>query len=277
MVRSIDFELGALGNRPALAWGQTLVKNEQIGPDLQTPHHDFIELATPQHVVRIIVTTLLDDTVDGHHTAGRGQFGEFLEGFLSGCLAARGDTDEDGAFAVIAHGIGLLRALEFVLEGLDKAEEIHLQLIDGQALLHVPLLAIRVVREERSDARIVGQAICAHIDGHHDIEAQMGQVGHIVRGKRLTTQVGVHIPETAQAIRRRARAPEVGEKNTFVIPHDDVLDNAFTIDQYANLAIDLERQLAEIPRQFLGDNLLRWDLATIDMLESMDLIRLQAC
>src|SRR5262249_10735139 len=55
-----------------------------------------------------------------------------------------------------------------------------------------------------------------------------------------------------------------------------MVDYPFTIDQHANLAIDLEGQLAEIARQFLGDDLLRWHLATIDMLQPMNLIGLQA-
>src|SRR5262249_54045533 len=66
------------------------------------------------------------------------------------------------------------------------------------------------------------------------------------------------------------------EKDAFVVPHDHVFDHPFAVDQHTNLAIDLKGQLAEIPRQLLGDDLLRWYLATIDMLEPMDLIGLQA-
>jgi len=103
--------------------------------------------------------------------------------------------------AVIPEGIGLLRPFKFVFQGLDKAEEIHFQLIDGKTVLHVPLLAIRIVREERSNTGIIGQPICPHIDSHHDIEPEVGEIGHIIGSKRLTTQVCMHIAQTAQAIR----------------------------------------------------------------------------
>src|SRR4030095_5716399 len=85
-----DFELSAFSNSPTLARGQTLIKDEQIGADLQTAHDDFVELATSKHIVRIALTALLDDAVDGHHTAGRGQFGEFLQRFFGNRLAPGG-------------------------------------------------------------------------------------------------------------------------------------------------------------------------------------------
>ena len=104
----------------------------------------------------------------------------------------------------------------------------------------------------------------------------MGQVSHVVRSEGLTAQVRVHVAQTAQTIRCHARAPKIGEKDAFVISHHHIFDRAFAIDQHANLAVDLQRQLTEIPRQLLRHNLLRWYLATIDVLEPVDLIGLQA-
>src|SRR5882762_10044688 len=103
----------------------------------------------------------------------------------------------------------------------------------------------------------------------------MGEVSHIIRGKGLTAQVRVHVAQTAQTIRCHARTPKIGEKDALVISHHHIFDNAFAIDQHANLTVDLQRQLTEIPRQFLRHNLLRRHLATIDMLEPVNLIGLQ--
>ena len=86
----------------------------------------------------------------------------------------------------------------------------------------------------------------------------------------------MHVAQTAQTIRCHTRASKVGEKDALVVSHHDIFDHAFTIDQYANLAVDLQRQLTEIARQLLRHNLLRRHLATIDVLEPVDLIGLQA-
>src|SRR5437870_204248 len=88
-----NLEFGAFGNGPTLARGQTLIKDEQISANLQTPHNDFVELAASEHVMRIALTALLNDAVDGDHTAGRGQFSEFFQRFFGNCLAPGGDTD----------------------------------------------------------------------------------------------------------------------------------------------------------------------------------------
>ena len=137
-----DFELGALGNGSTLARTQPLIKDEQISADLQTPHDDFVELATSQHVMRIALTALLDDTVDGHHAAGRGQFGQFLQRFFGNGLAPGGNANQDGALPLIPNGIRLLRPFKFIFQGLDEAEKIHFQLVDREAVLHIPLLAV---------------------------------------------------------------------------------------------------------------------------------------
>src|SRR5262245_33594919 len=150
-----DFELGAFSNGPTLARGQTLIKDEQIGADLQTPHDDFVELATSQYVMGIALTALLDDAVNGHHTAGRGQFSQFLQRFFGNRLAPGGDADQDSTLSLIPNRIRLLRAFKFIFQGLDEAEKIHFQLIDGEAVLYVPLLAIRIVGQERSNTGIV--------------------------------------------------------------------------------------------------------------------------
>ena len=106
--------------------------------------------------MRIALTALLDDAVDGHHTAGRGQFGQFLQRFFGNRLAPGGDADQDGALPLIPNSIRLLRPFKFIFQSLDEAEEIHFQLIDGQAVLHVPLFAVRIVWQEGSHAGIVG-------------------------------------------------------------------------------------------------------------------------
>ena len=106
--------------------------------------------------MRIALTALLDDAVDGHHTAGRGQFGQFLQQFFGNHPAPGGDADQDGALPLIPNSIRLLRPFKFIFQSLDEAEEIHFQLIDGQAVLHVPLFAVRIVWQEGSHAGIVG-------------------------------------------------------------------------------------------------------------------------
>jgi len=86
-VRSMTFSSVRSAIAPTLARGQDLIKNEQIGAYLQTPHDHFVELATPEHVMGIALAALLDDPVDSHHTAGRGQLGEFFQRFFGDGLA----------------------------------------------------------------------------------------------------------------------------------------------------------------------------------------------
>lgn len=207
-----NLEFSAFGNGPTLARGQSLIKDEQISADLQTAHNDFVKLPPSEHIMRVALIALLNDAVDGYHTAGRGQFREFLQRFFGNRLAPGSDADEDGALTLIPDRICLLRPDKFIFQGLDEAEEIHFQLIDGEAVLHVPLLALRIVRQKRRNAGIIGQAIGPDTDSHHDIEPEVGQVGHIVGGKGLTAQVCVYVTQTTQTIRCYTRAPKVGRK-----------------------------------------------------------------
>ncbi len=143
-----DFELRALGNRPALTRGQTLVKNQQISPDLQPPDNHFIELAPTNQIVRINAVSLLDNPVRWHHPAGLRQFGELVEGLLCRDFIARGHTHQNRTLSIAAHRIGALRAFKLFFEGLNKAHKVLIQLADRQVVLDVPLKPLRVVRQQ---------------------------------------------------------------------------------------------------------------------------------
>ncbi len=176
-----DFELGALGNRPALTRGQALIENQQIGPNLQPPDNDLVELAPANQIIRINAVALLDDAVGRHHAAGLRQLRQLVQRLFRRRFIARGHTHENGALPVAAHRIGALGALELFFERLNKTHEILIEMANRQVFLHIPLAALRVVRQQRRDMGAVRQPIGAHANGDHHIKAQMGQIRHVIR------------------------------------------------------------------------------------------------
>jgi hypothetical protein len=82
----------------------------------------------------------------------------------------------------------------------------------------------------------------------------------------------MHITQTAQPIRRHSKAPEIGEENALVVSNNNVLNTPFPVDEHAELAFGLKRQLTEVTRQLVGNNLLCRYFATVNMLDASHLI-----
>jgi hypothetical protein len=87
--------------------------------------------------------------------------------------------------------------------------------------------------------------------------------------------VSVYIPETTEPIRGGAEPTKVRQENATVVSNHDILYRAFAIDEHADLPARFLRQFAEIPCQFMGDDLLGGHLPPVYMLNAPHLIGFQ--
>lgn len=86
-------------------------------------------------------------------------------------------------------------------------------------------------------------------DGGDEVETEEGEVGEVVLRERLAAEVGVDEPETAKPTARGAKAADVGKDEPRRVPDDDVLNLAAPVDEDADLARYLRRDLAEEGRE----------------------------
>ena len=122
-----------------------------------------------------------------------------------------------------------------------------------------------------------GQAVGADVKGHHDVEAQQRQVGHVVGREGFAAQVGMNVAQSAQPVGGGAKTSGVGQEDALVVADHDVHDGALAVDQHADLTVEFLRQFTKVAAEFLGDDLLRRHLAAIDVFKALDLVRFQPC
>ena len=87
--------------------------------------------------------------------------------------------------------------------------------------------------------------------------------------------MGVNAAQAAQPPPAPPVAAQVGDHDLLVVPHDGEADLALSVDDDPDLAPDVVGELGEVPGQFLGDDLLRGDLAAVDALQGLYLARPQ--
>lgn len=75
--------------------------------------------------------------------------------------------------------------------------------------------------------------------------------------------MGVYEAYPTKSSRTCALAPDVGKKQPLSVADDNVFDLPASVDKYADLAIDVARNLAHGGCEFGRDDLLRGDTAAI--------------
>ena len=83
-------------------------------------------------------------------------------------------------------------------------------------------------------------------------------------------------PEAAESFAADARAFQIRQHNTARVADDNVFDVTASIDEHTNLPIDLSRNLGEMPREFLCNDVARMDAPLIELLQAVDLAWLQS-
>jgi hypothetical protein len=121
-----------------------------------------------------------------------------------------------------------------------------------------------------------GQPPSGYLHSGHEVEAQEGKVGQVILRKVFAFQMGVDASQPPQPPSPPTVPAEVGDEDLLVVPHDGEVDLALAIDDDPDLTSDLMGELGEVPGQFRGDDLLRWNLATIDTLQGLYLACPQA-
>ena len=115
-----------------------------------------------------------------------------------------------------------------------------------------PVLAVLAARQEMDGIHPFRQTIGGDLDDREQIEAQKEQVHQVFVADILAGQMGV---DEAQAAQPAAGGPDTAERRNDdlgMAADDDIFDLAGTMDQQADLPIQLKRQLAQSPRPFPG-------------------------
>ena len=121
-----------------------------------------------------------------------------------------------------------------------------------------------------------GQAVFLHPDGRHHVEPQQGEVGEIVPGERLALEVGVHQAQATQAHLAGTRAAHVGELELVRVADDHRLDVSLAVEEHADLAVGLQRELGQVPGQLGADDLMHGHVAAPGVLQVFELAGLEA-
>jgi hypothetical protein len=86
----------------------------------------------------------------------------------------------------------------------------------------------------------------------------------------------VHQAETAEAHLACTGAADVGKLELVSIPDHDPLDLALPVEEHADLAIRLERELGQMPGQLGADYLVRRDPTAVGVPELVEFAGLEA-
>jgi hypothetical protein len=101
-----------------------------------------------------------------------------------------------------------------------------------------------------------GQTLGRGADRDHRVEAQHGEVGLVVAVERAVAHVGVDAAQAAQAAATRAQSTPVGHRDAARVADHQVRHCSAPIDQHADLAAALRRELAELARELMRDETL---------------------
>jgi hypothetical protein len=104
------------------------------------------------------------------------------------------------------------------------------------------------------------------LDRSDEVELQLGEVGEVVLGQSLPTDMRVDEPHTPQAGTPGPLPPEVGQEQALVVAHDDVLDTTAPVDDHADLPPQLDGYLGEEGCELEGDDLRGRYLSSVDPL-----------
>jgi hypothetical protein len=86
----------------------------------------------------------------------------------------------------------------------------------------------------------------------------------------------MHKAQTAKATFRHANTLKVWQLNTTIISYSDKLDVTLAVNQRANLTTSFVRQLAQLSGELLRHDLLWWNTARIQLLDSTYLVWFEA-
>jgi hypothetical protein len=83
-------------------------------------------------------------------------------------------------------------------------------------------------------------------------------------------------PEAAEAHLTGTGAADVGELELVGVAHHHLLDLALPVEEHADLAVGLQRELGEVPGQLGADDLVRGDPTAVGVAELLQLAGLEA-
>jgi hypothetical protein len=88
--------------------------------------------------------------------------------------------------------------------------------------------------------------------------------------------MGMNQSQSLEPQGRRTKAFQVGDENAFIRSDDHIGNLSAAADQNPDLAVDFPGHFRKIPRQLLGDDAIRRDLPTVDLVDPFNLFRFQA-
>ena len=270
-----DLQVGHGGDGRGLRGRQILIEDEVVHPVLQGLDDDLLELATAQQVLGMQRLGPLNDRVQ-HHEAGRaGQFGQLRQRLFLIRVALPRHADQNRLLLEVVHEMDGAGPAQLLVEGAEKFAQADLAVLRGDWRPDLVGFAGRIRREDVRRIQMAWLAVGAHAEGRDQVQAQERQVGQVVLTQRFVAQMRVDQPNAAERLPAEAIVREVGQDDLSVVPDDDVLDHAPTIDEQADLAPDLAGEPCAEPGQLPGDDGIFGHPAAVDMLQPPQLVGLE--
>ncbi len=119
-------------------------------------------------------------------------------------------------------------------------------------------------------------ALGVNLQGAHQIEAEEEQIHKIILGQPLAPQMGMEAAQPPQPPPGGPPRTQGRDHDRAMIPHQDQLHLAGTVDQQADLTADPPRNPGQGSGQFRGSNLIRLQPPPPQPLQLLQLRRFQA-
>jgi hypothetical protein len=112
--------------------------------------------------------------------------------------------------------------------------------------------------------------------GGQQVESQERKVGQVVFGNVLIAQMGMDQAQPPQGSFPQRVVFHGRDDQSFFIPYNDIFHHAGTVDEYADLAADIRRELDEADRKFVGAEFGGRNATTVEPFDGQDLALPQA-
>jgi hypothetical protein len=115
------------------------------------------------------------------------------------------------------------------------------------------------------------RALLSHLNAHHQVKTQENEVREVFPGQGLAVDVGVKAPQALKPAQAEPESPQIRDEDVLVVPYDDRNHFSFSAHQKRNLSLNLERNGAKLAGQFMGDDFVTGDAATVKVLKKLHL------
>src|SRR5215475_11672164 len=88
--------------------------------------------------------------------------------------------------------------------------------------------------------------------------------------------MSVQTSEAAEPVGAHSHPLQVRQDDAVRVADHDVFHISVAVNEHADLAVNFARSLRDLPRKLVGNDLARRDAAIVELLKTMDLIRLES-